>query len=206
MFKRKCKITFICHGATINSEEKRLSDNEKHPPLNESGQDEIEKVCEWLKRRAIKNDKIYTSSALRTVQSAQMISKALKTDFEILDGLHSRKRGVWSGLTFEQIEVKYPQMLEQFHQNPCSFCQDGGETIIDFNKRVSKIIKKIVEENAGNRIIIVTHPDIIQSAICKAIQLPPKNQAKVYIKTGSATQISYFDGWASLMYSGQVPL
>lgn len=206
MFNRKCKITFISHGATINSEENRISDNDKYPPLNDSGQDEIEKICEWLRKRAIKNDRIYTSSALRAVQSASQIAKVFKKDFEIIEGLHSRKYGVWSGLTFEQIEIKYPQMLDQLHENPCSYCPENGETVLDFNKRVSKIIKKIVDENIGNRIIIVTHPDVIQAAISKAIQLPPQHQAKVYIKTGSASQISYYESWASLVYSGCVPL
>lgn len=206
MFNRKCKITFISHGATIYSEENRLSDNANYPPLNESGEEEIAKICEWLKKRAIKNDKIYVSPALRTIQSAQMISKVFKKDFEILDDLHSRKMGVWSGLTFEKIEQKYPQMLDQLHANPCSYCPDCGETILEFNKRVSKLLKNVVEENRGNRIIVVTHPGVIQAAISNAIKLPPKHQAKVYIKTGSATQISYFESWASLMYSGYVPL
>ena len=206
MFNRKCKITFICHGATVNSEENRLSDNENYPPLNDSGEEEIEKICEWLKKRAIKNDIIYTSSALRSIQSAHLISKVFKKDFEILDDLHSRKRGIWSGLTFEQIEERYPKMLEQLHANPCCYCPNGGETMIELNKRVEAVIKKIVEENAGNRIIIVTHPEIIQAAISNALEIPAEHQAKIYIRTGSATQISYFESWASLIYSGYIPL
>jgi len=79
-------------------------------------------------------------------------------------------------------------------------------TIWLLNKRISKTIKKIVNENTGNRIIIVTHPDIIQSIISKAIQLSPQHQTKIYIKTGSASQISYFESWASLVYSGYIPL
>ena len=206
MFNRKCKITFISHGATVFSEENRLSDNENYPPLNDAGQEEIENICEWLKKRGIKNDKIYASSALRTIQTAQMISKVYKKDFEVLDELRSRKRGAWSGMTYEQIEEKCPQTLEELHANPCSFCPDCGETILDFDERVHKVLKNIVAENIGNRIIIVTHPDVIQAAISKAIELPPQHQAKVYIKTGSATQISFFESWASLVYSGYVPL
>lgn len=206
MFKRKCKITFIAHGATIHSEENRVFDKENHPPLNDAGEEEIEKICEWLDKRAIKTDKIYASSAQRTIQTAQMVSKVLKNDFEILEGLCSRKFGCWSGLTFEQIEEKFPQMLEKLYEDPCSYCPDCGESILDFNKRVSNIIKKIVDENSGNRVIIITHPEVIQAAISKAIHLPPKHQAKVYIKTGSATQISYFESWASLVYSGYIPL
>lgn len=206
MFNRKCKITFISHGATVHSEENRISDNGNYPPLNEAGEQEIEKICAWLKQRAIKNDVIYASSSLRTVQSAKMIAKVFKKDFEILENLYPRKYGVWSGLTFEQIEDKYPQMIEQMHENPLSYCPENGEAITEFNKRVSKIINKIVDENIGNRIIIVTHPDIIQSAISKAIQLPAQNQTKILIKTGSASQVSYFDNWASLIYSGYIPL
>lgn len=206
MFNRKCKITFISHGSTIHSEENRISDKDNYPPINDSGEEEIERICEWLKKRGIKNDKIYSSPALRTVQTAQMISKIYKQDFEILEDLKARQFGAWSGLSFEQIECKHPQALEQMHEDPCSFCPECGETVLCFNKRVSKIIKKIVEENIGNRVIIVTHPEVIQAAISNAIKLSPKHQAKVYVKPGSATQISYFKSWASLVYSGYVPL
>ena len=74
-FDRKCKITFICHGSTIFSEEGRFSDMENHPPLNENGVEEIEKMCEYLKKRQVKNDKIYSSSASRCIQSAKYIKK-----------------------------------------------------------------------------------------------------------------------------------
>lgn len=172
MFNRKCKITFIAHGATIYSEENRISDKENYPPITESGEEEIQNICEWLKKRGLKTDKIYASPALRTVQSAEIISKSLKKDFETLDGLLSKK----------------------------------DDDIDGFSKKVAKLIKNIVEENVGNRIIIVTHPEVIQAAISCAIKLPTKHQTNVYIRTGSASQISYFEDWSSLMYSGYIPL
>lgn len=206
MFNRKCKITFISHGATVYSDENRISDGEKYPPINEIGIEEIENICLWLKKRGIKNDVIYSSSALRTIQTARMVSKVYRKDFEIIDELSPRKMGVLSGLSYDEIEEKYPQLLDKMHENPCKFCPDNGETILDFDKRVDKVLRKIVKNNIGNRVIVVTHPNVIQAAISKAIHLPPKEQTKVYIKTGSATQISFFESWASLVYSGYVPL
>ena len=76
----------------------------------------------------------------------------------------------------------------------------------DFNKRVEIIINNLVKENKGTRIIIVTTPEIIQSAIAKALEIKPENQHKVLVKTGSLTQISYFDGWSSVIYSDYSPL
>ena len=71
----------------------------KYPPLTENGQEEIEKVCEYLKKRGIKNDKIFTSPAVRCIQSVEPITKLFKKDFEVLDNLYVRKCGCLNGKT-----------------------------------------------------------------------------------------------------------
>ena len=206
MFRRKCKVTFIAHGATINSEENRLCDDESHPPISAEGRVEIEKISKWLKAKGLKTDKIYACSALRCVQSARIISEILDCPYETTDELRSRKAGLWSGLTFSQIEEKYPKELEKYHLDRKDFWVKDGESTQKLNERVSLAINKIVEENLGKRIIIVTHPEIIQTAVALALSVPVENQFKIYAPTGSATQISYYIGWSSLVYSAYLPL
>lgn len=206
IFNRKCKITFIRHGSTIYSEENRLLDGENYPPLNENGRMEMEKISNWVVEKGLKIDKIYASPALRSIQSARILSKACKQDFEIIDALKSKKAGKWSGLTFEQIETKYPEMLEQYRKDPENYWASEGETTSELNKRTAETIENIIKENIGNRLIILTHGEIIQAAIKNALEIPGKNQFKVYIPTGSATQISYYSDWASLIYSAYLPL
>lgn len=205
-FNRKCKITFICHGSTIYSDEFRFSDNEVYPPLNEAGQEEIEKVCDFLKKRRVKNDIIYTSPATRTVQSAKIIAKMYKQDFETLEDLHPRECGKWNGLTFEQVETKYYKELEDIFQKPDERMDKDCESLSEFVERVRKVIEKVVNDNIGCRVIIVTHPEVIQAAIISALDLPNQRISRFFINTGSATQISYYETWASLKYSGYVPL
>lgn len=206
IFNRRCKITFICHGATIYSEEWRLSDAENYPPLSEAGVEEMERICEFLRKRGIKNDKIYASPATRTVQSADMVAKVYKKDYEILDDLHPRECGKWNGLTFQFIKENRPEDMDKMINCPDEKTPAGAEGTSAFIKRVSDVINKTVEENIGNRIIIVTHPEVIQAAICSALDVPPQKFPQLYIKTGSATQITYFEDWASLVYSGHVPV
>ncbi len=205
-FNRRCKITFVCHGGTIYTEEERLCDTLNYPPLSESGIEETENVVKYLKTRAIKNDAIYTSPSIRTVQSAMIISKAFKTDYNIIEDLTPRKIGCWSGLTFEQILEKYPEDFTNLLQNPDIPTPKDGETSNGFVKRIGEVIENIIKENIGNRIIIVTHPDIIQAAICSALEITPDKIQKIYIRTGSLTQISYFDKFSSLLYCGYLPL
>ena len=199
MFKRKCKITFITHGATVHSVDGIISDSEKYPKLNDWGEEEIEKVCEYLTNRAVPYDKIYTSTSSRCTQSAQIVAKLFKKRITAIN-LQQRKYGVWSGQSFSDI-------YEQYGLNAITETPEGGESLEQFNKRISNIINKLVEENQGNRIIVVTTPDVVQAAIALALDLSPKSQFKTLIKTGSLTQISYFeDNWSSVIYSDYVPL
>lgn len=204
-FDRKCKITFISHGATIFSEESRLSDMENHPPLSENGTEEILKICDFLKKRRVKNDKIYTSSATRCIQSAKYVAKVYKKDFEIID-LKTRKYGKFSGMTFHQLETKFPEELKKMIKEPQLNIPEKAENLTDFIERVSKTVAKIVDENSGNRVIVVTHPDVIKAAICDALNTPLTSFYNLYIKTGSATQISYYEDWKSLVYSDYTPI
>lgn len=206
MFKRKCKITFIAHGSTIYSEENRLTNKIDYPPLNDNGYQEIKKIAEFVKIRGLKTDNIYCSPALCCVQSAEILADELKQDFTPINDLYTRKCGVWSGLSFDEIEKQYPEMLEELHRTPQNFCPEGGEDIDVFNKRVNDIVSQVIEKNLRGRVIIVTHPSVIQSAIKNALSIPPEHQYKIYIKPASATQISYFTSWASLVYSDYTPI
>ena len=198
MFKRICKITFIAHGSTVFSENGIINDNLKSPKLNENGENEIEDVCAYLRKRGVSYDRIYSGPEAYCTQSAQIVAKmfnkkVLKTD------LHNRNHGDWNGQS--NIDIFKNFGTAAFAQTP-----DNGESIKDFNKRVASKIKEIIYENEGNRVIIVTTPEIIQSALADTLGLNAKNQYKNLIKTGSLTQISYFKGWSSVIYSDYKPI
>lgn len=206
MYKRKCKITFIAHGATIYSDDFRLCSQENYPPMNERGNEEIKKICEYIKRRGVKSDKIYSAPATRCIQAAQMIGKNLKQDFEILPRMNSRMWGDWNGLTIDSIVEKYNFSYETTMPSIIALTPENGESIQDYNDRIEEQIQIVVAKNIGNRVIIITGQNVIQSAIARALDVSVEKQSRIVIKTGSATQINYFEGWSSLVYSNHVPL
>lgn len=206
MLKRKCKITYVAHGATIYSDDFRLCSQENYPPLEEKGQEEIRNICEYVRRRGVRSDVIYSSPATRCIQSAQMIAKVFKQEFEIIPELNSRNWGDWNGLTLDSIVEKYDLHYEDGIPSVIATTPKNGEGIVDFNKRVDETVQNIVDKNIGNRVIVVTGANVIQSVVATTLGVPPEKQSRILIKTGSATQISYFEGWSSLIYSGFVPL
>lgn len=206
LFKRKCKITFVAHGATIYTEENRICDKESHPPLNEVGQEEAERIAEWIVLRSPRVDKIYTGASLSCIQTAKFIAKAYGQDFEILPELKNQEFGIWKGMNYCEIEEHYPEMLQKYHDLPSSYAPEGGETLLEFDERVENTINKLIEENLTKRIVVVTHSNFIRAAIRNAIEIPAENQNRVFIPTGSASQVKYYKGWNILMYSGHVPV
>ena len=204
-FNRKCKITFVSHGATIYSEVGRFSDSENYPPLSEGGMEEVVALTSYLKARGVKNDVIYSSPSVRTTQSAEIVSKLFKTEYEVVEDLKPRICGEWNGLTIKQVLEKYPDGFSKILSYGNSEIRDA-ESFAQFIARIKNVIDGLVEKNIGNRIIIVTHPDVIQAAICAALDIPADKLPKIFIRTGSVTQISYFENWASLVYSDYVPL
>ena len=202
MLKRKCKITFISHGETVYTQESRISDSEKYPPLTETGQEEIERVCAYLKKRGVKNDKIFTSPATRCIQTVKPIAKIFKQDFEVLDNLYIRKCGTLNGKTFDAVAKQYANDFPTI----ANIDVEGCELLCDFNQRVHDVIMGLVEKNQNSRLIIVTYPMVIQSVVAQVLNVPPESQFKILVKTGSLTQISFFDDWASLIYADVKPL
>ncbi len=205
MFKRKCKIIFVRHGSTIYNEQGRLFDLDDYPPITQKGKDEMENLTKWLRNTTPHGDRSCSSSALRAIQSARILSKEYDIDYEIIDGMYDRKAGIWGGLTFEQIEEKYPDMLGKYHQNPYEYWPEGGETTQALRERVEKIVSEMVAINEYKTVVVVTHEDVIQSVIASILGIPPENQGKILIPTGSATQINFYSSWATLAYCAHVP-
>lgn len=202
MIKRRCKITFIRHGATIYTEADRLCDKVNYPPLNEVGKDEIREIAQWAKNQAIMFDKVYCSPETRTIQSARLLSKVFKQEPEIIPDLWAKRSGIWSGLSFEQIEQKYPKELNCYHNDRENYIVPNGESLFQFNERIAAVIDRIIEENDSSRIILITHGDVIQSCVARVLNVPANYQTRIVIPTGSATQISYFKDWELLNYCG----
>ena len=206
MFKKKCKITYIAHGSTIFSENHKLNYGLEYPPINKNGEQQMLNIIEFIKIRGVKNDKIISGPALCTVQSAELLSEELKKDFKIDETLLPRNYGDWDGLTLEQVKKRYPEFENRTAVSMFLETPENGEDLDSFNERVMKSVANIVQENSGKRLLVVTHPAIIRSAVCSALKIPKDAQYNIYIKTGSATQLSYFEDGVCLKYSNYVQI
>ena len=150
---------------------------------------------EKILRVEISEDKIEKISEL-----SPNMDKTLKKDFSVLDDIYGRRFGIWGGLTFQQIQEKYPELYQNYQQDPLNFQLEGLEKSDDVNKRVKKTIDFLLKNNPEKKILIITHAGVIKSAVGQALCIPDENHEKVCIPTSTATKIDYFSKYVKIIY------
>ena len=123
-------------------------------PLSELGKRQAELIAERLAGTDI--DAIYASNLERAWQTAQAIAKKNNLAVFSEPRLRELKFGVLEGLTFEEAENQYPEMivswLQDFNNTP-----DGGEKIDEFNTRVVSLLDDLRKKHDEQSVLLVGH-------------------------------------------------
>lgn len=186
------EIYFIRHGQTNENSLGIRQGSEIDSDLNELGRQQSKKTGKYLKKYRTKGknfDCIISSPMKRAVETAEIIGKELKLtkEIEIFDELIGLKRGKMSGLA---IDDKYRQKIEKEIKKKQKKIGDPIEYIYEFDmdkflnekfnagietkSNISKRSKKIIdfiESNKCNKILVVSHAEIIMNIIKKIFNL-----------------------------------
>lgn len=127
--------------------------------INERGKRQARKLYKRLKDETI--HKIYSSDRKRAIQTAGIIFKKLK--IEKAPELKEMHFGIFEGLDYKQIMKNHPLIYKKWLKSPYSITIPEGESLREFNKRVTKAIKKIVALNKNKTVALVCHGGVISA-------------------------------------------
>jgi probable phosphoglycerate mutase len=127
-------------------------------PLNDLGRQQAAAAGEWLAAE-YDVDRVFASDSLRTRQTAEGILESLP-DVPVSYERHWRERhlGVYQGLTYEDIEERFPQfgLGESAHEAALNV-PESGESLRDVADRVTGRFAEVVGDHAGETLLVVTH-------------------------------------------------
>jgi broad specificity phosphatase PhoE len=154
-------LTFIAHGAPAAI---RAALFPRDEPLEAAG---ITKASA-LAPRIGRADAIWTSPALRAVQTAEALGLAATIDPMLAD----IDLGDWAGKSLAELEAADASGLVQWMEDP-SAAPHGGESVTHLLTRIASWLDKTA---AGeDRIIAVTHAAIIRAAAIVTLDANPKS-------------------------------
>ena len=164
------KLYIVRHGETEWNVIKRFQ-GQLNTPLTEKG---IKKLKETGKKlENVLFDEVYTSELGRTVASAEIILnenrgyRNKKRELQKLAELNEVYFGVWQGLTYEEVFLKYPEEGNNYFYNVKNYKAENveAEKLEDALERFLKGINKILNIHKSGNILVVTHGTVFEMFI-----------------------------------------
>jgi probable phosphoglycerate mutase len=190
------RFILLRHGVTEYSVQMRFA-GRSDLDLTAQG---IEQVRQAADRIAALGDvaAIYCSPLLRTRHSAQLVADRLSLPVTVEDGLIETDYGSWDGYTLAEIRQKWPDEVSRWLTDPGVAAPDG-ESFTDTARRVQRARNRILREQAGKTVLVVSHVSPIKALVQLALDAPPAAVLRMYLSAASITVIDYYaDGAVSL--------
>ena len=164
------KLYIVRHGETEWNVIKRFQ-GQLNTPLTEKGMEKLRKTGKKLEN--VLFDEVYTSELGRTVASAEIILnenrgyKNKKRELKKLAELNEVYFGVWQGLTYEEVFLKYPEEANNYFYNVKNYNAENveAENLKDALERFLKGINKILNRHKSGNILVVTHGTVFEMFI-----------------------------------------
>ncbi|MCP2519075.1 histidine phosphatase family protein [Candidatus Aminicenantes bacterium AC-708-M15] len=168
------KIFLARHGQTDWNREGRIqgwTDTE----LNELGKKQAQALYNYLKRENIKV--IYTSTLKRTIQTAKPFTKKTSIPIQNIKELREMNMGILQGHLNSEPEVRKELNLMKKNLN---YRVPKGESYMDFYKRVSKFMEKILKKHKNETILIIGHNGTNSMILAYLLNISLEKAIKIY--------------------------
>ena len=164
------KLYIVRHGETEWNVIKRFQ-GQLNTPLTEKGMEKLRETGKKLEN--VLFDEVYTSELGRTVASAEIILnenrgyRNKKRELKKLAELNEVYFGVWQGLTYEEVLLKYPEEGNNYFYDVKNYKAENveAENLKDTLERFLKGINKILNIHKSGNILVVTHGTVFEMFI-----------------------------------------
>jgi broad specificity phosphatase PhoE len=156
-------LYLVRHGETSLNRE-RIFQGHLDPELSPLGWEQAKRLASRLKDEEM--GAFYSSDLLRAYQTASAIAAKHRQGVIKAKELRGIDCGEWTGKSVEEIEAVYPELLITWRFQPHHHHMPGGESVEQVQRRVIRAWQRILEEEAGHNICIVTHAIPVKSLMC----------------------------------------
>jgi len=152
------RVLAVRHGETAWNVENRIQ-GQLDVPLNALGRWQAQRLAHAMGGEAI--DVIYTSDLARTVETATPTARDGNVACIGDPGLRERGFGVFEGMTFTEIEQRWPEQSARWRRRDPDFGAEGGETLSAFYARSIATTTRLAAAHPGQTIMVVTHGGVL---------------------------------------------
>lgn len=163
------RVLLIRHGETDWNVQTRLQGH-SDIPLNARGRWQAARLHEALQGEVL--DAVYSSDLRRALDTAAAVAAATGAPLRPEPALRERGFGCFEGLTYAEVETRFPVEARRWRLREPGFGPAGGENLIDFHARCLSAAERLAAAHAGGSIALVAHGGVLDSLYRAATRVP----------------------------------
>lgn len=169
-------------------------------PLNAAGRAQARALAARL--RPLHFSAAYASDLRRVTETAAAILHG-RDDLPLvtLPALREKSFGEWEGMTFAEVEARYPDQYAELFADAGSFAPPGGESDRQLLQRVAAAVERLraAHGHEQGNLLLVAHGGSLCAAIVRLLELPAASMWRFRLDNGGLSAVTlYDDGGAAL--------
>ena len=152
------RVVAIRHGETAWNAAGRIQ-GQFDEPLNDTGRWQARQLAAALDGEGI--DHFYASDLSRALETARIVAARLGREVVTDTGLRERAFGSFEGLSFPDIEQRWPEQNQRWRRRDPAFGPPGGEVLSAFYDRSIEAATRLAAAHAGRTIALVAHGGVL---------------------------------------------
>ena len=176
------RLLMVRHGDTeLNSAERLWGRTDVK--LDALGIKQAERLRERLAKEKI--DAIYSSNLKRALVTAEIIASKHQLNVITCAELREVDFGQLEGLTINEVDQRYPEVAEFRMKRSLEMKYPGGDSFIEFSKRVSRFLSRLEHHTAEDTVLIVAHSGVIRILLCRLLDMDLRRRWQLHIDLAS---------------------
>lgn len=170
------RLVVLRHGETAWNAAQRIQGHVDEP-LNERGRRQAEQLAGALLGEGL--TQVYSSDLVRARATAEAVARAAGLAGVGIDaGLRERSFGSFEGLTYAEVEARWPDHVRRWRAREPGFAPGGGEALEAFYARCVPRAAAIAARHPGETVALVAHGGVLDCLYRAAVRIPlgtPRN-------------------------------
>jgi alpha-ribazole phosphatase/probable phosphoglycerate mutase len=175
-------IDLIRHGEPVGGSKYR---GQVDDPLSDKG---------WRQMREAVGDHkpwqaIVSSPLSRCAEFARELAQRHALPLSFDDRFKEIGFGDWEGCTKEQITASDPKALFHFYNDPIANPPPGAETLMQFRGRIDAAWQSLIEQYAGQHVLLVGHAGVIRMVLRHVLEMPLERIFRINVPNAAISRI-----------------
>jgi alpha-ribazole phosphatase len=187
-------VWLIRHAATESMEGRCYGWHDV--PLSQHGIGQAENLARQLAQSRL--DAVYASPLHRALETARILAAPHDASVETIQGLAEIHFGDFEGLSYEQIQARFPGIYHQWMDQPTTVSFPNGEEFQTLQRRALAALSSILPRHAGKSIAVVTHAGVVRILLAHALGIPDSHIFRLAQDYAAVNRIDYDDHGATV--------